>query len=75
MTFQVIEGKKDEIVEKISRINGQVTRAIVWVEDAAPTPRAPQEIEKILADLDKDTVSVGFVDDSREALYTPMEDE
>jgi len=73
MTIQVIEGHKKEILEKISQLTGQVTRAILWVEDTVPA--APRDVAAILADLDQDTISAGFVDDSREAIYTRMEDE
>ena len=75
MTIHVIEGRKDEIVDKIARLTGQVTRAIVWTEDSVPKTRDPADVNAIMAELDQDTVSVGFVDDSREALYTRMDDE
>jgi hypothetical protein len=74
MTIQVIEGQKSEILEKIAKLSGQVTRAILWVEDSAPAA-GTRDVDAILADLDRDTVAVGFVDDSREALYTRLEDE
>ena len=35
----------------------------------------PRDIDALMAELDQDTVSVGFVDDSRDALYTRLEDE
>jgi hypothetical protein len=75
MTIQVIEGQTNDILERISKLTGHVTRAILWVEDGAPKSAAPRDVAAILADLDQDTVAVGFVDDSREALYTRLEDE
>ena len=75
MTIQVIEGQKNEILEKISKLTGQVTRAILWIDDVAPSPSGLRDVDAILADLNQDTVAVGFVDDSREALYTRLEDE
>lgn len=75
MTIQVIEGQSNEILEKIAKMSGQVTRAILWVDDgAASSPRAG-DVDAIMADLNEDTVSVGFVDDSREAIYTRLGDE
>ena len=81
MSIEVIEGQKNEIAEKIAKISGRVIRAIVVVEDPAPAGNgsaqgAPhRDVEKILAELDKDTVAVGDADDSREAIYTRLEGE
>jgi hypothetical protein len=75
VSIQVIEGRKDEIVEKIAKLHGQVTRAIIWVDEPVPRPRSSTEVDAILAQLNEDTVSVGRVDDSREAIYTRLEDE
>jgi hypothetical protein len=75
MTIQVIEGKKEEIAEKIGKISGQVTRAIVWIEDEGGQAPNLMDVDAIMAELDRDTVSVGHVDDSREALYTRLENE
>jgi DNA-binding FrmR family transcriptional regulator len=75
MTIQVFEGQNNEILERISKLTGQVTRAILWIEDAVPSPSVLRDVDAILADLNQDTVSVGSVDDSREALYTRLEDE
>ena len=74
MSIQEFEGPKAEIAAKIAQLPGRVTRALVWVEDPVTT-RSESEIEAILAELDKDTVAVGHVDDSREAIYTRLEDE
>jgi hypothetical protein len=37
MTIQVFEGQKHEILEKIAKLSGQMTRAILWVEDGTPS--------------------------------------
>jgi hypothetical protein len=74
MSIQEIEGPKEEIAAKIAQLPGRVTRALVWVEDA--TPRlTDRDIDAIITELDQDTVAVGCVDDSREAIYARLEDE
>ena len=47
----------------------------MWVDESAALGQGPRDVDAIMAELDQDTVSVGFVDDSRESLYTRMDGE
>ncbi|MEN6452455.1 MAG: hypothetical protein ABFC96_18355 [Thermoguttaceae bacterium] len=72
MAVQVLKGSKQEIVERLAQIPGEVREAIVFVDE--PIDSFP-EGEDIFAEMEPFTVSVGWADDSREALYTRMEGE
>lgn len=76
MRTHILKGTKNEIVEGLSRIEGEVREAIVFVEEPADAaPAAPQPGEDIFAEMDPYVVHVGDFDDSREAIYTRMVDE
>ena len=71
MNVQVLRGSKQEIAEGVARIHGEVREAIVFIEGPADTP--PRPGEDIFAEMDPFVVHVGGADDSRDALYSPLE--
>lgn len=77
MKTHVLKGSKQEIAEGLVQINGDVREAIVFVEEPARTaPIAPPDNgEDIFAEMRPLMVDVPEVDDSREAIYSPMESE
>jgi len=77
MKTHVLKGSRQEIVEGLSRISGEVREAIVFVDEPAPTaPDAgPPEASDIFAEMQPFMVDLPDVDDSREAIYTRMDGE
>ena len=75
MKTHVLTGSKSEIADALARIDGVIRDVIVFVEEPADSTPASSE-EDIFAEMEPYMVSVdGFVDDSREAIYTRMEGE
>jgi len=74
MKTHVLKGSKQEIVENLARISGEVREAIVFVEE--PTPAAggagPPDAEDIFAEMRPLMVDVQDLDDSRETIYTRL---
>jgi hypothetical protein len=78
MTATVLQGSKQEIVDRIMQMPGNVREVIVVVEEPAPAPALPAPGEDFLADLAKMEPYMSDatdVDWSREAIYTRMEGE
>ena len=77
MKTHVLTGSKQEIADRLVRIGGEVSEAIVFEDEAAPARRDPavRELEDIFAEMAPFMVDVQTVDDSREAIYTRMEGE
>ena len=77
MKAHVLRGSKQEIVERLARISGEVREAIVFEEEPAPTGNgAPTaDAKEIFAEMRRYMVDVQDVDHSREAIYTRMEGE
>jgi hypothetical protein len=77
MKAHVLRGSKQEIVESLSRIRGEVREAIVFEEESAPTGNGARtdSAEDIFAEMRPYMVDVKEVDDSRETIYTRMEGE
>lgn len=76
MKTHVLKGSKQEIAEGLIQITGEVREAIVFVEEAAAAPVAsPEHGDDIFAEMRPLMVDVPAVDDSREAIYSPMEGE
>jgi hypothetical protein len=77
MKTHVLRGSKQEIAESLVRIQGKVREAIVFEEElaAAGPATTSHKPEDIFAEMDPFTVDVQDVDDSREAIYTRMENE
>jgi hypothetical protein len=85
MKTHVLRGSKQEIVDGIARLDGEIREAIVYVEEpadatAVPTPppagKVDETVEDMFAEMEPYMVkSDGEVDYSREAIYTRMEGE
>lgn len=70
MTARVLTGSKQEIAQELTRIQGDVREAIVFVEEPAnPPSTAGANDGDIFAEMGPYTVNVPDVDDSREAIY------
>jgi len=74
MKAHILRGSKQEIAERLVRLSGEVREAIVFEEEPAParTDAAPCPPENFFAEMAPFMVDVPQVDDSREAIYTPM---
>jgi hypothetical protein len=77
MKAHVLRGSKQEIVEDLVRISGEVREAIVFVEEsaAAEAGREAEGADDIFAEMLPFMVDVADVDDSREAIYARMDGE
>lgn len=77
MTAHVLKGTKQQIAQDLAQISGEVREAIVFVEEPAPIASGTRthDIEDIFAEMRPFMVDVQNVDDSREAIYTPMDGE
>lgn len=77
MKTHVIRGSKQEIVEHLVRIRGEVCEAIIFEEDPVATPGpALDDPEDIFAEMQPhEAQGTNEVDDSREAIYTRLEGE
>ena len=76
MKTHVLRGSKQEIVESLVRLSGEVREAIVFVEE--PTPAAGSgtpDTTDIFAEMRPFMVDATDMDDSRDAIYTRMEGE
>ena len=77
MKTHVLRGSKQEIADRLVRIDGEVREVIVFEDELAPArpDAAACEPEDIFAEMASFMVDVQNVDDSREAIYTRMEGE
>jgi hypothetical protein len=77
MKAHVLKGSKQEIAADLARIRGEVREAIVFEEEATPTPQAAQngDAGDIFAEMRPFMVDVQNVDDSREAIYSRAQGE
>ncbi len=76
MKTHVLRGSKQEIVESLVRISGEVREAIVFEEEPAlATLAAAPETNDIFAEMVPFMVEVQDVDDSRQAVYTRLDGE
>jgi hypothetical protein len=77
MKTHVLKGSKQEIADSLVQIAGEVREAIVFVDEpppAAPDPSATGT-QDLFAEMRPYMVDASNVDDSRQALYAPMEGE
>lgn len=74
MKTHVLKGSKQEIAENLIKITGDVREAIVFEEEPSQ-PDATPVTDDIFAEMNGYMVDVPGIDDSREAIYSPMEDE
>jgi len=78
MSARILRGTKQEIADHLTRLSGEVREAIVFVDDTAPHEPAangPAEADDIFAEMRPFMVEGEGLDDSREAIYSPMEGE
>ena len=76
MSARVLKGTKQEIVDSLARMSGEVRGAIVFVEEAAAGATGTDEVEDIFAEMQPyEAQGNSEVDDSREAIYTRLDGE
>lgn len=75
MRTHVLRGSKQEIAESLVRIEGEVSEAIVFVEEVATAEAGASPEEDIFAEMQPFMVDAPAVDDSRESIYSPLEGE
>jgi hypothetical protein len=77
MTTHILRGSKQEIAERLTLISGEVREAIVFVEEATrPAAGVAPDANDIFVEMQPFMVNVsGMVDDSRAAIYTPVDTE
>jgi hypothetical protein len=77
MKTHILKGSKQEIADRIVKVNGEVREAIVFEEESAPpqSDSMPDDSEDIFAEMASLMVDTPKIDDSREAIYTHMEGE
>lgn len=74
MTARVLTGSKQEIAQQVANLEGDVRKAIVFLEESPQTataaPFAPEAVEDLFKEMEQYMVNVGGVDYSREGIYT-----
>jgi hypothetical protein len=75
MTMHVLRGSKKEIAESLTRIDGEVREAIVFVDEPVQFPTNEPASEDVFAEMRPFMVDAVHVDDSREAIYSQMDGE
>jgi hypothetical protein len=77
MKTHVLKGSKQEIAERLVRINGEVREAIVFEDEPTPmeTEAATSPTHDVFAEMAPFMVDTQDFDDSREAIYTRMDGE
>jgi hypothetical protein len=73
MNVEILKGSKQEIAERVSKINGEIHEAIIFIEE--PSDAFPSHVEDIFAEMEPFMVTAGGADYSRESLYSRMEGE
>jgi hypothetical protein len=79
MRAEVVQGTRQQIADRLTRIDGNVVEAIFFVDEASNGKTAPpltdDQFEQLLREMKAQTVSVGRADYSRQSIYSPMEGE
>ena len=70
MQAHVLRGTKQQIVENLARMPGEVREAIVFVDEPVPAEARMPNREDIFAEMCPYMVNVEDLDDTREAVYT-----
>lgn len=68
----IIKGSKQEIIEQLSKIEGEVSEAIIFINDPAEKGEVG---ESVFAEMEPFLAQAPAVDDSREGLYRRMQGE
>ena len=74
MKAHILKGSKQEIVEGLARMNGEVREAIVFVDEPREKGAEPA-VTDIFSEMEPHLVNVRDVDDSRENIYRRMDHE
>jgi hypothetical protein len=72
MITHILRGSKDEIVQRLTLMSGDVREAIVFEEEPTSVEAGSANVEDLFAEMIPYMVDVADVDDSREAIYTRM---
>jgi len=73
MSARVLRGTKQQIVDHLARISGEVREAIVFVDEPPVVHNAPSDDrDDPFAEMAPFMVDVADIDDLREAIYTRM---
>ena len=77
MKTHILTGSKQEIAERLVQMNGDVREAIDFEEVAAQpsSDSAQRALDDLFAEMTPFMMDVPAVDDSREAIYSPMGEE
>jgi hypothetical protein len=75
MKTYVLTGSKNEIAESLVQLSGEVREAIVFIEESDELTAVPGEAGDLFAEMDSFMMSAPRIEDSREAIYAPMDDE
>jgi hypothetical protein len=74
MTAHVLRGSKQEIAQQVANLEGEVSEAIVFIEQppGTSTQPTPATVEELFKEMEPYMVNVGNVDYSRDAIYSRM---
>lgn len=77
MTVRILTGTKQEIADSLIRLEGEVREVIAFVDSGTgdASLHVPEAVEDMFAEMDAYTVSADDVDDSREAIYSRLDNE
>jgi hypothetical protein len=78
MTTQIVRGTNQQIADAVARMPERIVEAILLLDDSSgPLAGAVSDadFEKLTAEMEILTVSVGNVDYSRESIYSRLEGE
>ena len=73
MKTHVLKGSKQEIVEGLARIIGEVREAIIFEEEPLSLVAPSHQSADIFAEMELFMVDSQQVDDSRESVYMRMD--
>lgn len=72
MKPRIIKGSKQDIIDQLSKIEGEVSEAIVFIDDPAEKGEVG---ESVFAEMEPFLAEAPSVDDSREGIYRRVEGE
>ena len=71
MLAHVLRGTKQEIVENLIRMSGEVREAVVFVDEQASLEM--RDRDEFFAEMRPFMVEVKDLDDDRDAIYAPVD--
>jgi hypothetical protein len=75
MKTHVLTGNKNEIVQGLAGITGEVREAIVFVDDTSAALAPAPEVDDIFVEMQPFMVQIADFDDSRDSIYSPADGE